>query len=171
MITGLIIGAIILAGLAFAIYKMENAPTFEQAFPNYHPQCSDCNKGGEACPTCPFRDKNYRPHTPEQGQRFIFPCVASAAKVFNTEAVMAAMPDEDHVPNVNWSSGQDDIPHLEDVDPEAVGIFSPQDQDIQAADDRVVRCLNHLCGNENIDPVYLADTLREAHACLMRAQL
>ena len=63
MIIGVIIGVVLLAGLAFAIYKMETAPTFEQIWPNHHQECSDCNEGGETCPTCPFRDKDYTHNT------------------------------------------------------------------------------------------------------------
>jgi hypothetical protein len=30
-------------------------------FPDYYnPVCFDCNKGGDACPTCRFRDPEYR---------------------------------------------------------------------------------------------------------------
>jgi hypothetical protein len=114
---------------------------------------------------------------PKDWPQECFMCNAGSCDGCSVHKYPDSLGDLDEEENINWSSGQDDVPRA----PDGIVVFSEgkaskayieaKDTDIRAADDRVVRCLNHLCGNTEVDQDYLADTLREAHSCLMRAQL
>lgn len=55
MITALIVVAVLtLAVVLLVIFDSADFPDY------YNPECFDCNKGGESCPTCRFLDKDYR---------------------------------------------------------------------------------------------------------------
>lgn len=157
MITGIIIGVILLAGLAFTIYKLETAPTFEQAFPNFHPQCSDCNKGGDACPTCPFRDKDYKPVV-DVGPEYEY----------------------DEGGNINWSSGQDDVPRP----PDGIITFSEgkasrayieaKEKDIKTGMIILAATIETLQNTEDITPMHreaILHSMRDVYGCMTRSLL
>jgi hypothetical protein len=138
---------IIIAWLG-AFWRRNICDTFENVHPNYHEQCSACNKGGEECSTCPFRDKTYIPKMD-----------------FGPEV------EYDEGGNINWSSGQDDVPPA----PEGVVVMSEgkasrayieaKDKDIQAALDVVMQAISAN------SPEHHLSVLRQVHAHLMRALL
>lgn len=139
-----------------AWWKANVCDTFENVHPNYNPQCSACNKGGEACPTCPFVDKDYNP--------------LAATDAEMKRAFKEAL-DEDYTPNINWSSGQDDVPPA----PEGMRVYSKgklsmayinaKDEDIQAALDVVMQAISAN------SPEHHISVLKQVHAHLMRALL
>lgn len=122
--------------------------TFENIHPNYHQQCAVCNNGGDACPTCPFRDKNYNPLAETEEDK----------------------EDNDHMSNINWM-GTDDVPHP----PNGVITFSngkaykayieAKDRDIQSALEVVVKAIHAN------DPKQHMAVLKQIHSHLMRALL
>lgn len=148
MIIGIGIGIVLLVGLAFTIYKIKKTPTFEQVCPDRHLKCFECNEGGDTCPTCPFRDKNYIP-----------------------ESDFGPYAEYDEGGNINWSSGQDDVPRP----PDGIITFSEgraskayieaKDKDIQAALDIVMQAISAN------SPEHHMSVLKQVHAHLMRALL
>jgi len=140
--------AVAVLALGFLVWEFSQNKTFEEVHPDRNIKCSDCNEGGDTCPTCPFRDKNYIP-----------------------ESDFGPYAEYDEGGNINWSSGQDDVPRP----PDGIITFSEgraskayieaKDKDIQAALDIVMQAISAN------SPEHHMSVLKQVHAHLMRALL